>query len=158
MLAIALMLTLAGCSGCPSAPGAPVETAGDDSALASIADAATEFRSLRTIKGHFEDGAWDDDLDKWMGRKHQLMTQLGSQLGEGEYSKAQIIQLLAPPDLTAREGDDLFDLVNSLPEFAKPATGPYDLLIYYWRGVHDFLYFTARGQTIINSGWWYAGD
>jgi hypothetical protein len=66
--------------------------------------------------------------------------------------------LLAPPDLTASEGDDLFDLVNSLPEFEKPATDPYELLIYYWRGMHDFLYFTSQGETIIVSGWWYAGD
>jgi hypothetical protein len=149
MLAMALMIILAGCAGRPNAPGDPVET---------LEDIAAEFRSLRTIKGHFEGGTWNDDLDKWMGRKHQLMIQLGSRLGTGEYSKAQVIQLLAPPDLTAREGDDLFDLVNSLPEFEKPATGPYDLLIYYWRGTHDFLYFTSRGQTIINSGWWYAGD
>jgi len=158
MLTIALMLTLAGCSGRPSAPGGPVETVDDDPALASIADAAAEFRSLRAIKGHFEGGAWNDDADKWMGPKHQLMIQLGSRLGAGEHSKAQIIQLLAPPDLTASEGDDLFDLVSSLPEFENPAIGPYDLLIYYWRGAHDFLYFTSRGQTIINSGWWYAGD
>ena len=155
MLAIALMITLVGCSG---RPRAPVETVDDNSAMDPLADIAAEFRGLRTVKGHFEGGAWDDGLDKWMGRKHQLMIQLGSRLGTGEYSKAQIIQLLAPPDLTAREGDDLFDLVSSLPEFEKPATGPYDLLIYYWRGSHDFLYFASRGQTIINSGWWYTGD
>jgi hypothetical protein len=149
MLAIALMITLAGCAGRPSASGDPVET---------VEDIAAEFRSLRTIKGHFEGGTWNDDLDEWMGRKHQLMIQLGSRLGAGEYNKAQVIQLLASPDLIAREGDDLFDLVNSLAEFEKPATGPYDLLIYYWRGRHDFLYFTSRGQTIINSGWWHAGD
>ena len=150
-LAIALVVILAGCAGATSAPGAPVATA-------PIEDIAAEFRSLRTLKGHFEGGIWNDDLDKWMGRKHQLMIQLGSRLGAGEYSKAQVIQLLAPPDLTASEGDDLFDLVSSLPEFEKPATGPYEFLIYYWRGMHDFLYFTSQGETIIVSGWWYAGD
>jgi hypothetical protein len=146
------MVILAGCAGHPSAPGVPVET------REAIEDIAAEFRSLRTLKGHFEGGTWDDDLDKWMGRKHQLMIQLGSRLGAGQHSKAQVIQLLAPPDLTASEGDDLFDVVSSLPEFEKPATGPYELLIYYWRGMHDFLYFTSQDETIINSGWWYAGD
>jgi hypothetical protein len=158
VLAIALMITLGGCCGHPSAAGDPGKTVDDDPATDSLVDIAAEFRSLRTIKGHFEGGTWDDDLDKWMGRKHQLMIQLGSRLGTGEYSEAQIIQLLAPPDLTAREGDALFDLVGSLAEFEEPTTGPYDLLIYYWRGSHDFLYFASRGQTIISSGWWYAGD
>jgi hypothetical protein len=93
-----------------------------------------------------------------MGRKHQLMIQLGSRLGAGEYSKAQVVRWLDPPDLTTREGDNTFDLVNSLPEFEKPATGPYGFLIYYWRGTHDFLYFASQGETILNSGWWYAGE
>jgi hypothetical protein len=152
MVVIALMIILAGCADHASAPGDPIETRD------AIEDIAAEFRSLRTMKGHFEGGTWNDDLDKWMGRKHQLMIQLGSRLGAGQHSKAQVIQLLAPPDLTASEGDDLFDLVSSLPEFEKPATGPYELLIYYWRGRHDFLYFTSQGETIVNSGWWHAGE
>ena len=151
-LAIALTIILAGCAGRASAPGDPAETRD------AVEELAAEFRSLRTIKGHFEGGTWDDDLDKWMGRKHQLMIQLGSRLSAGQYSKTQVIQLLAPPDLTASEADDAFDLVSSLPEFEKPVTGPCELLIYYWRGMHDFLYFTSQGETIINSGWWHAGD
>ena len=151
-LAIALTIILAGCAGRASAPGDPAETRD------AVEELAAEFRSLRTIKGHFDGGTWDDDLDKWMGRKHQLMIQLGSRLSAGQYSKTQVIRLLAPPDLIASEGDDLFDLVNSLPESEKPAPGPCELLIYYWRGMHDFLYFTCQGETIINSGWWHAGD
>jgi len=149
---ILIVLLLAGCAGRASPTGGPLET------MDPIKNIAAEFRRLRTIKGHFEGGTWNDDVDKWMGRKHQLMIQLGSHLGAGEYSTAQVMELLAPPDLIARQGDDLFDLVSSLPEFEKPATGPYELLIYYWRGTHDFLYFTSQGETILNSGWWYAGE
>jgi hypothetical protein len=60
--------------------------------------------------------------------------------------------------LIAREGDDLFNLVSSQPEFEKPAPGPYELLIYYWREQHDFLYFVSQAGTIVGSGWWYAGE
>jgi len=156
---ILILLLLAGCAGRANTPSAPLETArADNLATASVQDIAAEFRNLRTIKGHFEGGTWKDDVDKWMGRKHQLMIQLGSRLGAGEYSKTQIIQWLGSPDLIAREGDDTFDLVSSLPKFEKPATGPYELLIYYWRGTHDFLYLTSQGESIINSGWWYAGE
>lgn len=123
-----------------------------------IEDVAREFRRLRAIEGHFEGGSWNDDVDKWMGRKHQLMIQLDSRLGTGKYSRGEIIELLGPPDLTASEGDDLFKLVGSISGVEKPATGSYEFLIYYWRGTHDFLYFTAQEETIINSGWWYAGE
>ena len=155
--AILLLLALVGCAGRASAPGDSLETEGCNLSMESE-DIAAEFRSLRTIKGHFEGGPWTADVDKWMGRKHQIMIQLGSRLGAGDCRKAQAIQLLGPPDLTAQKGDAPFDLVNRLPEFEKPATGPYELLIYYWRGTHDFLYFTSQGETILNSGWWYAGD
>jgi hypothetical protein len=156
---ILILLLLAGCAGRANTPGIPLETVeADNLATASIQDIAAEFRNLRTVKGHFQGGTWNDDVDKWMGRKHQLMIQLGSRLGAGEYKEAQVLQWLGPPDLIAREGADLFDLINSLPEFERPTTGPYDLLIYYWRGTHDVLYFTSQGETIINSGWWYAGD
>jgi hypothetical protein len=159
LLMLIVLLLLAGCAVGDSAPGNPIETVEcDDLVTDPIEDVAAEFRTLRETRGHFQGGTWNDDVDKWMGRKHQLMIQLDSRLGRGEYSKAQVIQLLAPPDLIAREGDDLFDLVNSLPDFEKPATGSCELLIYYWRGTHDFLYFTSQDETIINSGWWYAGE
>ena len=156
---ILILLLLAGCAGRASTPGAPLETVeADNLAMDPIEDIAAEFRNLRTVKGHFQGSTWNDDVDKWMGRKHQLMIQLGSRLGADEYNKAQVIQLLGPPDLTAHEGDDTFDLVNNLSDFEKPTTGPYEFFIYYWRGTHDFLYFTSQGETIVNSGWWYAGE
>jgi hypothetical protein len=123
-----------------------------------IQDMADEFKSLRAIEGHFGGGDWNDDVDKWMGRKHQLMIELGSRLSAGAYSKSQVIELLAAPDLIAQEGDELYDLIDSLPEFERPASGSYEFLVYYWRGEHDFLYFTAQAETILNSGWWYAGE
>ncbi|MDZ7296263.1 MAG: hypothetical protein ONB14_12690 [candidate division KSB1 bacterium] len=158
LILLMMLLLLAGCAVNGSMSGTPLETVEQDEPKSSIEDLAAEFRSLRPIKGHFEGGTWNDDVDKWMGRKHQLMIQLGSHLGSGEYSQSQVIQLLAAPDLIAHEGDELYNLVNSLPDFEKPATGPYEFLIYYWRGSHDFLYFTSQGETIINSGWWYAGE
>ena len=159
LLMLIVFLPLVGCAVGDSAPGNPTETVEyDDLATPPIKDVAAEFRNLRKTKGHFEGGTWNDDVDKWMGRKHQLMIQLGSHLGAGEYSEAEVIQLLGPPDLIAHEGDESFDLINSLPDFKKPATGPYKFLIYYWRGTHDFLYLTSQDETIINSGWWYAGE
>jgi len=91
-----------------------------------------------------------------MGRKHQVMIELGARLGEGDCARTQVIDLLGPPDLTAGPGDATFDLVGRQPDFKMPSTAAYELLIYYWRGAHDYLYFTAEGQTIFSSGWWHA--
>jgi hypothetical protein len=124
-------------------------------AIQAMADG---FRSLRAIQGHFGGGAWNDDVDKWMGRKHQLMIELGDRLGEGAYGRARVVDLLGTPDATARQGDALYELIDSQPEFERPAGGAYEFLIYHWRGEHDFLYFTSRGEAILNSGWWYAGE
>lgn len=41
---------------------------------------AAEFRKIRKIKGHFQGAEWNDHVDKWMGRKHKLMIELGVRL------------------------------------------------------------------------------
>ena len=157
ILSLFLLAACVGRGGTPDddivEPATPV-----DLGEAPIEEIAAELARLRTTKGHFEGGTWNDDVDRWMGRKHQLLIQLGTRLGTGEYSRAEIVRLLDSPDQIAREGDELFGLVSSLPGFERPAAGPYDLLIYYWRGQHDFLYLTSQAETIVNSGWWYAGE
>jgi hypothetical protein len=155
--AILALLAMAGCAGPAATPGTFPQTQGCPISSQSE-EIAAQFRDLRAIKGHFQDGDWNPDVDAWMGRKHQLMLQLGARLGAGDCLREQLVQLLGPPDLTAREGDAPFDSISRLPEFDKPATGPCELLVYTWRGTHDFLYFTAQGETIFNSGWWQAGD
>ena len=155
--AVLLLFALAGCAGDAQALGDSPKAEGCHLSM-DLEDLATEFRSLRMIKGHFEGGPRNADVDQWMGRKHQIMIQLGSLLGSGGCGKVQINRLLGPPDLTAREGDVPFHLVNTSPKFKKPASGQYELLIYYWRGTHDFLYLTSQGETILNSGWWHAGE
>jgi len=57
-----------------------------------------------------------------MGRKHQLMIELGTRLGAGDRSKAEIITLLGSPDVVAREGDDLFDQIDNLLALEESAT------------------------------------
>ena len=153
-----MLLLLAACAGRVRTPDSAVGSIEVDPPGDPIEDVAAEFRGLRSVQGHFDGGDWNDDVDKWMGRKHQLMIQLGTQLGSGAYGRAKVVRLLGFPDLTARRGDDVFDLIDTLPEFEGPSTGPYEFLIYTWRGTHDFLYFTSQGETILNSGWWYAGE
>jgi hypothetical protein len=111
---------------------------------------------LRAVQGHFQGGPWTAEVDDWMGRKHQVMIELGSRLGGAGCTRGQVTDLLGPPDLIAGPGDALFDQVSRQPGFVKPPAEAYELLIYHWRGAHDFLYFTSAGGTIAGSGWWHA--
>lgn len=154
ILILILFTLFTACAGRAGVPDAAVEIAMEE----PIRDMAQEFKSLRTIEGHFDGGTWNDDVDEWMGRKHRLMIELGARFGAGAYSRTQGIDLLGAPDAIAREGDALYDLIRDRGEFERPAGGAYEFLVYHWRGEHDFLYLTAREETILGAGWWYAGE
>lgn len=121
-----------------------------------IENLAAEFREIRRIKSHFDGGKWTEDVDQWNGRKHRLMTELGIRLAAGKYHKSDIIRFLLPPDQIAQKGDDLFGQIMARPHSDSSDAGSIEFLFYYWRGTHDFLYFTCQNNVIIDSGWWYA--
>lgn len=141
------------------------DTKETDSAPVPIEEIASAFRKIRKIKGHFDGGEWKDEVDKWMDRKHRLMIELESRISDGNYKKGDIIKLLDQPDRIVCKGDDLFEQIihqqgsNLLEKEYDPSTVPsYEFLVYYWRGRHDFLFFTCLDDIIIHSGWWYAGE
>lgn len=111
---------------------------------------AAEFRTLHAIRGHFQGGEWRDDVDRWGGRKHEVMGWLGEALGTGRYRASEITFLLGAPDHVARAGDDVWHM-------ARPSAGTH-LLVYYWRGHHDFLYFACKGERVLCCKWWMAGE
>jgi hypothetical protein len=163
--AILILILLTGCTGRAGVPDTPAPTLTPD----AIQGMAAEFRRLRTVVGHFDGGDWNDDVDRWMGKKHALMIELGERLGAGAYSRAQAVDLLGAPDAIAQEGDALYDQIRNRGEFKGPADGgadvprnvglhPYEFLVYHWRGEHDFLYLIAREEAILGAGWWYAGE
>ena len=155
-LTLALLL-LAGCAGPAGTPTGLLAGQGCD-LPAGTRELAAEFERLRAVQGHFQGGSWIDDVDAWMGRKHQVMIELGSRLGGRGCTQAQVTDLLGPPDQVAGPGDAAFDQVSHLADFQKPPGEAYELLVYDWRGAHDFLYFTSEGGTILGSGWWHAYD
>jgi hypothetical protein len=131
-----------------------------DTPLANVPleEIAADFRKMRKIKGHFDGGRWNREVDRWMGRKHRLMIQLGLRLASGKYHKSDIGKLMDPPDQTVKKGHDLFKLITGQPGYDSLKVGPREFLVYYWRGKHDFLFFTCDNNRIVNSGWWYAGE
>jgi|CXWL01.1.fsa_nt_gi hypothetical protein len=121
--------------------------AGDLGALSA------EFKTLRAQSGHFSGGTWSDAVDKFGGRKHEVMLQLGEALGEGKHARNDIIALLGPPDLVLKPGDTMF---RASYNGRDPRVR--ELLVYHWRGMHDFLYFAGDGTQVFVSGWWNAWE
>ena len=119
---------------------------------------AADFRRLRRVPGHFGGGKWNDDVDRWMGTKHRLMLELGTRLGHSKLSKSDVMQLLNPPDQIALKGDPLYQEIITHAGYNELLDTPYEFLIFYWRGRHDFLYFIFQGGNIIGSNWWYGGE
>ncbi|MDQ1351631.1 MAG: hypothetical protein QG657_1936 [Acidobacteriota bacterium] len=134
----------------------PVETPKDTGfTTVPLENLAADFRVLRKIKGHFDGGKWNDEVDLWMSRKHRLMLELGYRIPKGNYLKSDIIRLLDPPDQTAPKSDDLYRQITGLPGNDSPSFAPDEYLVYYWRGTHDFLYCACKGNTIVHCGWWH---
>lgn len=123
-----------------------------DDNLRQLAD---EFRSVSATPGHFGGGPSNDDVDQWQGRKHQLMLELGSRLGDGDFNREQLVDLLGPADHVVTTGDPLMPTIASLPNFDTYAAAD-AFLVYEWRGTHDFLFFVLQGDLIVGSDWWYA--
>lgn len=118
---------------------------------ASTADLGAEFRVLRQQAGHFSGGTWNDDVDRWGGRKHQVMIALAEALGDGKHSRSEIVAVMGEPDHVLTPRDMMF----------RQAYGGRDprvreLIVYEWRGMHDFLFFTSDGKTVLGADWWMA--
>jgi hypothetical protein len=136
---LALLIALASCRSAPApTPPPPAD--------ALVDDLGAELQRLRAIPGHFGGGAWSDDVDRYGGRKHVVLQRLGERLATA--SRARIEAVMGPPDAIAHAGDPLWQL-------AAPSAGA-TLLVYHWRGTHDFLYFELAGDTAVRSGWWMA--
>lgn len=98
-----------------------------------------EYQELRKQPGHFTGGGqWNAAVDKWGGRKHQVMGQLA------ELLKGQSTELL----LSTMAG----------PDRRYPTPDGRVRWVYYWRGGHDYLFFDCRASHIERVDWWMAGE
>lgn len=155
-----LFLVLTACSGSAPATGEPPTNAPAAEAPAaarrpvaelSLDELAAELRALRAIPGHFGGGDWNDDVDRFGGRKHEVLVELGERLGDGTHREAELLALGAPDEVVAR-GSPAW-----VPIYDDGARVPFDrVLVYEWRGGHDFLFFRLAGDAIVGHAWWSA--
>lgn len=122
---------------------------------AGSADAASrEYRALRSVRGHFDGGAYDETVDRWQGRKHVLMQQLAGELLRERATTAQVRERMGEPDaaLDARAPANA-KLLQRVT--AEGTARPDAIWLYRWRGARDQLAFALTGGRVIATVWLY---
>lgn len=125
---------------------------GDDAQLAK------EFAALRTVRGHFDGGNWTADVDRWQGRKHQLMQCLAAGLSAAAGTPvARVRERMGEPDARVEcpsaACDGVVRLMEARGEGAPVVATARQLWVYQWRGNHDRLVFSVVGGKVSGVGW-----
>jgi len=79
-----------------------------------------------------------------------VMTILSDSLYLG-ISESEIIELMGEPDMHASKDYPIEHHFVGLKENER-------VLIYYWRGMHDFLYLSIKDNLLIYKNWYYARE
>jgi hypothetical protein len=139
VLCLAVLVTA-----CATTPGPPA-----DDGLAAL---GAEYQRLRAEPGHWSDppAAWNPATDAPGGRKRAVMDELRARLAAT--TRSRVVAVMGAPDAVARPGDPLWQLAAS----SEPPPAAPELLVYAWRGHHDFLYFEVDGDRVTRAAWWMA--
>ncbi|KAI8850088.1 hypothetical protein BC829DRAFT_390397 [Chytridium lagenaria] len=117
-----------------------------------------QFQTLRTIKGHFEGGEYNADVDGFNGIKHKTMEKLREILGVKGTPAKNVITALGKPDATLSAAEAGIDTmpgpVLDSPPASSPQKGLY--MIYKWRGNHDYLRFLIDDEQVVLADWYQA--
>lgn len=144
-------LVLAGCAGA-SAANAPAL----DERLQAL---GAEYRQLQALRGHFDGAPRNEAVDRWGGRKHEVMELLRQGFAQRLHTtRTQVISLLGTPDAQWRADEPAQRLLSAeLRE--QPAAGPL-WLWYRWRGTRDglALRFARHNEQLELIAWSYTGE
>lgn len=124
----------------------------------TLPELASEFRQWRAIKGHFEGGSWRQDVDGWTGRKHRIMEALRQAIDARNLMRSQLVEHMGTADNILRSEDPLYSEIVRNGQPCGHKNSSVEILLYAWRGSHDWLYFVTLGEAICHSGWWHAGE
>lgn len=145
-----LLLILGLALGCASG-GAEQQVAADKGGAM-----AAEWTQLRQAKGHSAGGEWQQDLDAWQGRKHQLMQTLAAEVLAARSDTPAVLALLGEPDAKVTiDQADYADWQRRTDWQGSP--GPL-LWSYHWRGQHDQLLVAFSAGRVSAVGWLYAWE
>jgi hypothetical protein len=107
---------------------------------AKLNSLSKEYKRLKHIQ--------DKCCDKWNSDLHKIMSRLLLELGKKGTDTDLVIKTMGKPD---SNGEDIPENVCRISKDEK-------LLIYTWRGYHDFIYFVYQHGKIIRSDWFMWGE
>jgi hypothetical protein len=142
------MLVWCACAACASADYASATPAKSDIQMQQT------FAQLRTFRGHFEGGPWNDTVDKWQGAKHVAMQQLAQSVLRAKAAPEKAEELLGSPDKVLTQAQ-FAQLSEYAPVRWQGVAGGVAWL-YRWRGEHDQLAVSFDEGRVVAVGWLYA--
>lgn len=102
--------------------------------------------SLKTLGDAYQEMKKIDDpcIRKWNSDMHWITAELGKRLGKPGTTRTEIIKWMGIPDY---EGNHIEVL-----KIADHTT----IMVYHWRGWHDWLYFILEDDRVQYFDWWMA--
>ena len=140
----------------PSSTPSTTETATAAPVTKKVLELAKQYRELRKVKGHFTGGEWNDDVDSSSGRLYTVLDDLRKALGNPSYKRADIVLLMGEPDAILSRDSKEYLFQRGTPDLAGKGGAEKNLLVYFWRGWHDYLYFVCQDEAIQEAGWYFA--
>jgi hypothetical protein len=110
-------------------------------------------RSLETLGKEYQRLRLDKKTsccDNFGSGLMEVMIQLNDSVSLG-ITQNKIISIMGIPDIIATNKEPLEHHFTNLGINER-------VLIYCWRGLHDFLYFEFKNDKLINKNWYYAGE
>jgi hypothetical protein len=118
-----------------------------------------EYRQLQAQHGHFDGASRNEAVDRWGGRKHEVMESLRRGLAARPLTtRQQVLSLLGAPDAQWRADEPAQRL---LPAELREPPAPHALWLWYrWRGTRDglVLRFDRRNDRLELVAWSYTGE
>lgn len=122
---------------------------------ANIESAALQWREIRRKRGHFDGAPWNDDVDRWQGRKHQAMQLLAQHARASAIAEAELLRLMGPADARWAVGQAAHTAALPRAQWQDGAAAPVGatLLVYNWRAQRDRLVFALQQGRVAATGW-----
>ncbi len=145
-----MMAIWSACAACASADYASATPAMSDIQMQQ------SFAQLRSIRGHFEGGPWNDAVDKWQGAKHVAMQQLAQSVLRAKATPEKARELLGPPDKVLTQAQ-FAQLSEHAPVSWQGVAGDV-VWLYRWRGEHDQLAVSLDRGRVVGVAWLYSQE
>eukprot|EP00833_Pecoramyces_ruminatium_P003111 jgi/Orpsp1_1/1177143/evm.model.c7180000060348.1 len=120
-----------------------------------------KYLQLKSIKGQYTGGEYNEVVDSEAGEKYKVMNELLQELSKPGTSVEKVCTLMGPPDTMSpvlpgandAPGLPLMPGIAMTQPTAQAETAVY--MIYSWRGMHDYIWFKLNSDEseVVEGAW-----